>query len=244
MPESKEAKLSRAGKQVFDHWVHWVPFHFILCFAQARISVRLKEKAFSLRNLALWTETASDDELCVCCSCCLNWLRGSWVLDRVVGSSGGGRPSLASEMGLEPTVQGSEERRGHGPRAELLEPGHTPAPPPPQTGWDGPAQAHLCGWRNCPLVCLWGRGPYKLSCPQRPAPQVRSSPAQGRPPVETSYRPHGWSGRGPGLAAVTKGKVCAAPRKLRDDRVQTLERLLWRALRGLGQDPEFDEIYL
>ena len=91
--------------------------------------------------------------------------------------------------------------------------------------------------------CVWGRGPCKLSCPQRAAHQLRSGLAQGRPPVETSYGPRGCSGRGPGLPAVTKEKVCngdcrprgCAEGSCRDDRTHGAGPLQLGGARGLGE---------
>ena len=91
--------------------------------------------------------------------------------------------------------------------------------------------------------CVWGRGPCKLSCPQRAAHQLRSGLAQGRPPVETSYGPRGCSGRGPGLPAVTKEKVCngdcrprgCAEGSCRDDRTHGAGPLQLGGAQGLGE---------
>ena len=103
----------------------------------------------------------------------------------------------------------------------------------------------VCAQEDRQPGCVWGRGPCKLSCPQRAAHQLRSGLAQGRPPVETSCRPRGWSGRGPGLAAVTKEKVCNSDRRpggcaegsCRDDRTHGTGALQLARARGLGERP-------
>ena len=103
----------------------------------------------------------------------------------------------------------------------------------------------VCAQEDRQPGCVWGRGPCKLSCPQRAAHQLRSGLGQGRPPVETSCRPRGWSGRGPGLAAVTKEKVCNSDRRpggcaegsCRDDRTHGTGALQLARARGLGERP-------